>query len=135
MTIASRISSARFYRNPHHSPAETFIPHGTLETPGALVSASSNDTTESDCWVAAGLPPGGPAVPAKKRVVGAPYRSCSSSAVTSSGRRSSFSSENESNCPARARAKLRSTSLATTPVSVTWPRFTIMWIGGFALAP
>ena len=31
------------------------------------------------------------------------------------------------------RASIRSTSLATAPVSVTWPRSTTMWMGGFAI--
>jgi hypothetical protein len=36
---------------------------------------------------------------------------------------------------ASVRASMRSTLLFTTPVSVTCPRSTMMWIGGLAIAP
>ena len=68
------------------------------------------------------------------RVNSSVYPSASSSAVTSCGNRSSLVTEKALNCPASARAICRSVSLSTTPVSVTCPRFTTMWIDGFALA-
>ena len=48
--------------------------------------------------------------------------------------RSSDSTENSPNPVASDRASIRSTLLFTTPVSVTRPFSTMMWIGGFAIA-
>ncbi len=49
--------------------------------------------------------------------------------------RSSFVTDSSPNPVASDRASIRSTLLLTTPVSVTWPRSTMMWIGGLARAP
>jgi len=46
-----------------------------------------------------------------------------------------FVTENAPNELAIDRASIRSTLLFTTPSSVTRPFSTMMWIGGFAIAP
>ena len=48
--------------------------------------------------------------------------------------RSSDSTENSPSPVASDRASIRSTLLFTTPVSVTRPFSTMMWIGGLAIA-
>ena len=55
------------------------------------------------------------------------------SACTSASVFSSFLTENAPNDVASDRASIRSTLLWTTPVSVTCPRSTTMWMGGFAI--